>query len=337
MSRKILSFFALASLFSFSAANASFIFGIYPENNDTAEVVAIKKYYKVYSDAVGYIFDTFEQEDSDFLANAIKTLGEDRVYHITISPLGHSAEEVANGVYDAEYRRFFSMAKESKAHFIFRTMHEANGNWYSWSGDPAHFKLAWKHIWNLAREAGLTNANILFDFSVNSEDLPSADGSVGGTIVYCTQDQKKKTGCKTFEDFYPGNEYVDIMGMTLYNWGRGRSESWAKWRTFAELLTDPRMNTFARIKSYKKPIFIDEVGTTAVDFDGAWSQEKVLNGYANGADRKNKWITDMSKEVSARPEITGILYFNRDRTQGFLDWSWSTELDWAALSSVTGK
>lgn len=58
-------------------------------------------------------------------------------------------------------------------------MHEMNGSWYSWSGRPNDFKKAWKHVWNLSRELGLDQKNLLFAFSINSEDLPSSDGEVG--------------------------------------------------------------------------------------------------------------------------------------------------------------
>ena len=237
------------------------------------------------------------------------------MYHVTLSPLGFNARQVADGVYDTEYRAFFQIVKDSGAHFIFRTMHEANGSWYSWSGDPENFKLAWRHIWNLSREIGLTDQNVLFDFSVNSEDLPSSDGTIGGPMVFCTPEYKAKNHCKSFEDFYPGDGYVDIVGVTLYNWGRGRAENWATWKTFSELLNNEKMNTFARMKSYKKGIFIDEVGTTAVDFTGTWSREKVQDAYENQTDQKNQWILDMKQELTKHPEIIGALYFNRDRTQ----------------------
>jgi len=29
---------------------------------------------------------------------------------------------------------------------------------------------------------------------------------------------KAKTGCFTFEDYYPGDEFVDLLGVTIYNW-----------------------------------------------------------------------------------------------------------------------
>ena len=53
---------------------------------------------------------------------------------------------------DAQYRRFFSLVRASRVRVLFRTMHEMNGSWYSWSGNPEAFKKAWKHVYALSRE-----------------------------------------------------------------------------------------------------------------------------------------------------------------------------------------
>lgn len=212
-----------------------------------------------------------------------------------------------------------------------------NGSWFSWSGDPEAFRKAWVHIHALSREEGLDASNLLFIMSMNSQDLPSEDGSVNGKMVFCSPERKKKTGCVSFEDYYPGNRYVDILGMTLYNWGRGRSEEWAVWRSFPELLNDPKTRMFERIKSYGKPIFLDEVGTTAVDFEGPWSEERARESYIHDTERKNEWILKMRSELARNPEIVGMLYFNRDKTNGLTDRSQIGELDWPVISLRLGK
>lgn len=203
MHKKILLTLSLLTLLLPATTHAGFIFGFHPEFNDTEEILTIEKKYGFRSNATGYIFDTFSEGDAEYLRSAIRTLGKDRIYQVTISPFGLSARDVANGKYDAEYGRFFLLAKASGAKFIFRTMHEMNGSWYSWSGDPESFRRAWIRLWGLSRQYGLDDTNMLFVFSVNSQDLPSTDGSVGGPLIYCSPEQKAKTGCVTLEDFYP--------------------------------------------------------------------------------------------------------------------------------------
>lgn len=256
-----------------------------------------------------------------------------------ISPFGYSAAEVASGVYDTQYIRFFEAVKETKAKFLFRTMHEMNGSWFSWSGDPESFKKAWVHIYELSRKAGLDNSNILFIFSVNSEDLPSLEeGVIGGEMIFCTPKLRLETLCKALEDYYPGDEYVDMMGLSLYNWGRGRPESWAHWNNFYTLFDNRSSDIYPRLQSYKKPIFLDEVGTTAVDFKGDWTFDKVVKAYEDDFGRKDYWIAQMREQIKRFPEIVGAMYFNRDKTRGFtIGKTIPGELDWAALSTVTRK
>ena len=63
------------------------------------------------------------------------------------------------------------------------------------------------------------------------------------------------------------------------------------------------MRAFERLKAYKKPIFLDEVGTTAVNFDGAWSQSRVQRIYANDLTKKNLWLTHMRETLAKEPSI----------------------------------
>lgn len=167
--------------------------------------------------------------------------------------------------------------------------------------------------------------------SVSSQDLPTADRSVGGPMTYCTPDIQIQTGCLSFEDYYPGTKYVDMMGLNMYNWGRGRGEHWSVWRTFPELMHDPKTNMYQRLLAFKKPIFLDEVGTTAVNFEGTWSDGRAREIYGTDMRSKNDWLTGFKSELLKNPQIVGALYFNRDKTNGFMH-PMVGELDWSALS-----
>lgn len=55
--------------------------------------------------------------------------------------------------------------------------------------------------------------------SVNGWDIPTREAfpHQKAVLYYCKPAEKKRLNCPTFEDYYPGNEYVDIMGMSFYN------------------------------------------------------------------------------------------------------------------------
>ena len=100
-------------------------------------------------------------------------LGEDKVYHISISPDMFTAAQVAEGAFDAQYKQFFQAVKKNNLRVIFRTMHEMNGGRYPRSSHPQDFQKAWIHVRELSRAEGLSKSNILFDMSVNARDLPA--------------------------------------------------------------------------------------------------------------------------------------------------------------------
>ena len=56
---------------------------------------------------IGMIFDKYDDEESTYLSSVVNTLGTGRIYHISLSPYGYTAEEVANGMYNRQYKKFF--------------------------------------------------------------------------------------------------------------------------------------------------------------------------------------------------------------------------------------
>lgn len=104
-------------------------------------------------------------------------------------------------------------------------MHEMNGGRYPRSSNPALFKKARIHVRDLSRKVGLSTGDILFDMSVNHWDMPTkGTPSQSARLTPCQLQYKAKLNCYTFEDYYPGDKYVDLMGFTFYNRGKGNSD-----------------------------------------------------------------------------------------------------------------
>jgi len=121
---------------------------------------------------------------------------------MTISPNSLTAKEVANGKFDTQYTAFFNAVKKNNLKVVFRTMHEMNGGRYPWSSNPTTFKQAWIHVWNLSRDAGLDQTNILFDMSVNHRDMPTKDKTPNqkSKLITCRQPYKKTVIKKIYSD-----------------------------------------------------------------------------------------------------------------------------------------
>ena len=300
----------------FAMPTQAYLLWFKSRDNTIWNIQQIESTYPLHLPIVSFIFDPRGPWVIDTVNKLPSTLGNDRIYHISLSPNNLSAKEVADGKFDAQYKKFFASVKSGDLKVVFRTMHEMNGGWYPWSSNPTTFKQARVHVWNLSRQAGLTSQNILFDMSLNARDLPAKNGKPAqtATFIQCQLSAKARLHCPTFEDYYPWDQYVDLLGVTFYNWGKGNSNR-RRW-TPREIINAKGRQTLDRMKTFHKPIYVDEVGTTAVNYEGPYSYAKSLEVYKTSKDAKNQRLFQLRDFLSEEPSIVGANYFNVDLTNG---------------------
>ena len=183
------------------------------------------------------------------------------------------------------------------------------GRYPRWS-NPEQFKQARIHVRELSRNEWLDQNNILFDFSVNHRDMPTNETpSQNAKLITCN---KYKTDCYKFENYYPWDDFVDIIWVTFYNrWKATYSRQ--RYRP-NRILNDTSRNTLSRLKSFNKPIFIDEVWTTAVRYSWAYNFIKSKLAYEKDYDKKNERLIQLKDFMQQNPEIIWMTYFNTDFT-----------------------
>lgn len=313
----IVATFIIGSLFQ---SASWYMFGFKSRDNTPDNIAYIEKTHDIELPIVGFIFDPWDDWGEASIIRAVQLLGKNRIYHITISPGMRTAKQVADGEFDDQYKKFFLLVKTLDINVIFRTMHEMNGWRYPWWSDPVNFQKAWRRVWELSREVGLTQKNILFNMSVNWWDIPTHDPfpNQKSVLFYCKVSEKARLGCPTFEDYYPGPDYVDIMGMSFYNWGKWNGNY--QWLYPYDIINNSQWRTLDRLKVYNKPLFIDEVGTTSVWYDGHYNFNKSKEVYDTVADYKNDWLLELERFLYNEPMIFGGLYFNIDLTNGLSRW-----------------
>ena len=291
----------------------SYYFWLKSSDNTPENIETIEKSLGVNLPVVSFIFDPRSENNVlNSIDNIVEKLWTDRIYHFTLSPDKYSANEIVLWKFDAQYSAFFKKIKEKDIHVIFRTMHEMNGGRYPWWSNPEKFKAAWIHVWTLSRLAWLNEENILFDFSVNHRDMPTNwTPSQTAPLIQCNQ---SRTDCYHFEDYYPWDEFVDVVWFTFYN--RWKANSNRLRLSPEQILYDPNWNTYERIKAFNKPIIIDEVATTSVRYEWNYSFEKSRSEYLNHDERKDHWIHQLWEFLVNHPEITAAIYFNTDYTHG---------------------
>lgn len=325
---KIFIFFWILSFFSIFNTNHAYYFGLKSANNTPENIEKIESSLWVSLPVVSFIFDPRDENDVlNSIDKIVEKLWTNRIYHFTISPDMYSTEEVALWAFDEQYNAFFKKVKEKNLHVIFRTMHEMNGWRYPWASNPEWFKYARIHVWNLSREAWLTEENIAFDFSVNHRDMPTNwKPSQSANLIECNLWKK---WCRHFEDYYPWDEFVDVIWFTFYNrwkavWNRKRLSP-------TEILYDKNRKTYERIQAFNKPIIIDEVATTAVRYDWNYDFDKSRQVYLLESDLKNTRLSQLQEFLVNKPEIIAAIYFNTDYTHG-LSFKETWEADWSIIN-----
>ncbi len=190
---------------------------------------------------------------------------------------------ITNGVSDAYLRTWAKGAKAFGKEIWFRPLHEMNGNWYPWGGSygsntPAQVVAAYKHIHDIFVAEGATN--VKFVWSPNGESVPN-------------------TSANAIEKYWPGDAYVDYVGVDSYN--AGTSASWSRWQTIDECF-GPAYNSVVKLTA--KPIFLAESSCS----------EK-------GGD-KAAWIADTFAKFGTKyTQVVGVVWFNEKLTE---DWRVST-------------
>jgi hypothetical protein len=187
---------------------------------------------------------------------------------------------IVNGTFDEYIRRFATEARDSCEVVVLRFASEMNGNWHPWSelaneNQPGEFVQAWRHVHDIFVSVGATNVAWLWGPNVNY------------------------TGSIPLAELFPGDAYVDWVGLSGYNWGT--VNPWNRWQTFAQVF-DRSLADLAQLTA--KPVVIAEVASTE-----------------DGGD-KAAWITDMWAELAARPQIRGFVWFE-----------YVKETDWRIVSS----
>ena len=143
----------------------------------------------------------------------------------------YSLANIAAGKYDTILTSWAQGVAKYKTQVMIRFAHEMNGPWYPWgigvSGNtPEQYIAAWRHVVDVFNANGATNATWVWSPNI-----------VRSTATY------------KVSQFYPGDAYVDIMGLVGYS----------------TVATDTYSSVFGRTLSQlealsKKPIIFTETG-----------------------------------------------------------------------------
>lgn len=179
--------------------------------------------------------------------------------------------DVLNGEYDTFLKDYAKTLSDFKHPVLFRLGNEMNGDWcpyssYHTSKDTLVFKEFYKYIYHIFETAKADN--VIWVWNPNGKSYP--DFQWNDAVMY-----------------YPGDEYVDIVGLTAYNTGTYYTdESWTEFADLYDVLYDDY------IRLYNKPMMITEFASSSVGGD------------------KNEWVKDMFSHIYKYDNIKVAIWWD---------------------------
>ncbi len=179
---------------------------------------------------------------------------------------------ISSGRCDGYIHEYARALRSRPERFILRFAHEMNITDYPWW--PGHYGLdagsfieMFRHVRDIFRAEGVTNVEWMWSPNYASNP-PDAWNS-------------------TF-NYYPGDAYVDWIGLSGYNWAGATGQPWRE----PEYFYDQVLRELGC--RYAKPVIIAEVGS-------------VTDGGDMG---KANWISELYEDLDDYPFVRGIVWFN---------------------------
>lgn len=205
-----------------------------------------------------------------------KAYSENRIVELTLQPKkshqqGNDLFRVLDGYYDEFLHNYAKDIADFKHPVLFRFANEMNGDWCEYSGyhmslDTELYREMYRHIYDIFQKHNADN--IIWIWNPNGKSFP--DFKWNSEAMY-----------------YPGNDYVDVLGLTLYNTGNFyKGEEWTEFYDLYAPLYEEAM------KNYDMPFMITEFSC------------------ARKGGNKEEWTKKMLSETDRFPNIKFAVWWN---------------------------
>jgi mannan endo-1,4-beta-mannosidase len=178
-------------------------------------------------------------------------------------------QEIIDGLWDSTFSVFADSALSYGDTIYYRFGYEMNGDWFPWGSHPDQFASAWRRAHDIfsSRRA----SNILWVFSPNALwDTRSFDADI--------------------LPYYPGDNYVDIIGLDGYNFG-DQYDQWHRWQSFEEIFAP----SLSACTQFGKPLWITETGCPTNP-------------------GRSQWLNNCFAYLDRNPCLEMLIWFNASKT-----------------------
>ena len=252
------------SLSGWNSAHPQITFGAYDPTDQFGDVSEIR---------INHVFvqwNAFERNNLRKAANDAEI--QNRELLVTVEPFTNAPDwreggeqlfsQVASGEYDGQIKKVCEALSEAKVPIIIRWGHEMDDD----SG---------RYPWARNDAAGYIEAYRRFVRNCRTE-VPHAK------YVW------SPTGLRSVEKYYPGNKYVDFVGLSVFSLEAWDLDNLARYSNAWEAIK----SRYKVVAKFRKPVLIAELGVSG-------SSEYVRH-----------WLLDLTKRTHRLPLLRAIVYFN---------------------------
>lgn len=185
-----------------------------------------------------------------------------------------SLADIAAGRYDRYVNRSAAAAAAWGKPLYLRFAHEMNGAWYPWGrgtngNTPRLYIAAWRHLVRIFRASGADN------------------------VIWVWAPNQNFSGRFPFRQYYPGDRWVDWVGLDGFNWARS-----PRWQSFTEIFAG---SYNAMIGMTAKPMMVAETGS--------WEH----------GGSKAEWVTNaLTRELPMYDHVRALVWWSVEDPRGDL-------------------
>ncbi|MCL1598503.1 MAG: hypothetical protein M3094_04925, partial [Actinomycetia bacterium] len=194
--------------------------------------------------------------------------------------------EIALGTYDVNIAVWASHVKQyldlgGGRTVIIAPLQEMNYKGTPWGCDPGSYRIAYRKFVDTFRAMGMDETKVRWAFAPNNWTSPE---------------------CGSIADYYPGDDYVDVIGISAYNWGTCLG---SRWESPAQVY-GPALNELRSTVNARKPYVI--------------AQTAAPRSSSCGGDQ-DQWVRNAFKYLSGDPNVVGLVWFNFDKETDWRIWT----------------
>jgi mannan endo-1,4-beta-mannosidase len=277
------------------AQDAPLTWGLFPPISGESQFADMSEVHQI-QDELDYHFPIllhYTNLSQTYNITDILTRARDdgHVVELTLQTPVYDAQAQANMVYDVldgKYDNYLHQYAAEVAAFghpvLFRPFNEMNGDWCVYSAywaarDCSTYVELYRYLYNIFEQEG-ANANTLWVWNPNEKSFPN----------FAWNDA---------DNYYPGDKYVDVVGLTGYN--TGNYYEGETWRSFKEIY-EPLYKHMA--PQYSQPLMITEFACSAIGGDKpAWAEDMFSDLQDHPRIKIAVWWDgcDMDGDKQARP------------------------------------